>query len=172
MFKILRLLVLLACAQGAFCAAPSSGDYDGDGAVDVLDVWPTNFAASVDTDADGAPDFWTSGCDVNCQAQSGLYLDAFPSDRRFAVDENKNGIPDGYREYCDPVCHGPLTAEEITTDVPDADKDGILDNVDTDDNNDGVTDADSDSNGLIDIYTIEQLDAIRYSLRSHSRKID
>jgi len=171
MFKHVCLLILIASAQGAFCATPNSSDYDGDGTPDELDLWPTHFAASVDTDSDGAPDFWTSGCDANCQAQSGLYLDAFPADWRFAVDENKNGIPDAYREYCDPVCLEPFYGEGITIDIPDADKDGILDNVDTDDNNDGVMDADSDSNGLIDVYTIEQLDAIRYGLRSHSRKM-
>lgn len=171
MFKHLYLLVLIACAQAAFCATASSSDFDGDGTPDELDLWPTHFAASVDTDSDGAPDFWTSGCDANCQAQSGLYLDAFPSDSRFVMDENKNGIPDGYQDYCNFVCRELANEAGKTTDVPDADKDGILDDIDIDDNNDGVMDADSDSNGLIDVYTIEQLDAIRYGLSSFSRKM-
>lgn len=171
MFKHLCLLILLTCAQGAFCATPSSSDFDGDGTVDELDLWPSNPAASIDQDRDGAPDAWSPSCDKNCQAASGLILDAFPADLNLAVDENKNGIPDAFAIYCDALCQEALIAKGITRDIPDLDRDGALDNIDTDDNNDGILDADSDSNGLIDIYTLQQLDAIRYNVRGSSRKL-
>lgn len=171
MFKHLYLLVLIACAQAAFCATASSSDFDGDGTVDELDFWPNNPAASIDLDHDGAPDIWEAGCDKNCQVASGLLLDAFPTDPNLAVDENKNGIPDAFAIFCDALCEEALIAKGITRDIPDADHDGTLDNIDTDDNNDGMVDADSDSNGLIDIYTLIQLNAIRFDMGGTSRKL-
>ena len=73
--------------------------------------------------------------------------------------------------FCDALCEEALIAKGITRDIPDLDRDGSLDNSDTDDNNDGAVDADSDSNGLIDIYTLKQLDAIRFDLHGASRKL-
>lgn len=171
MFKPLCLLLLLCSAPGAFGAAASAGDYDGDGAPDEFDSWPTNPAAAIDQDHDGAPDAWVPGCDKNCQVASGLMLDAFPTEFNLAVDENKNGIPDAFAIFCDALCEEALIAKGITRDIPDLDRDGSLDNSDTDDNNDGAVDADSDSNGLIDIYTLKQLDAIRFDLHGASRKL-
>ncbi len=60
-------------------------DQDIDGINDDLDQFPTDPAASVDTDGDGMPDEWNLGCDVACQDASGLVLDD---------DDDGDGIPD------------------------------------------------------------------------------
>jgi hypothetical protein len=54
-------------------------DSDGDGVTNIVDVFPLDVAASVDTDRDGYPDAWNAG---RSQADSttGLTLDAFPND--------------------------------------------------------------------------------------------
>ncbi|HQQ63694.1 MAG TPA: thrombospondin type 3 repeat-containing protein [Pseudomonadales bacterium] len=53
-------------------------DTDGDGIYDSDDAFPTNAAASVDPDNDGAPNSWNAGCDATCQANSGLKFDNCP----------------------------------------------------------------------------------------------
>jgi hypothetical protein len=54
-------------------------DTDGDGLTDVLDAFPTNAAASVDTDKDGMPDQWNQpnpySCTVNAATCNGLTRD-------------------------------------------------------------------------------------------------
>ncbi|MEY4590527.1 MAG: hypothetical protein RL497_2603 [Pseudomonadota bacterium] len=146
-------------------------DSDADGILDFEDRWPTLYAASVDADGDGAPDFWHPSCDTHCQDASGLVLDAFPQYYNLADDKNNNGSPDAWSHYCNLICQERYIALGIKADIHDADKDGILDDRDTDDNNDKKLDADGDSNGLIDIHTLEELNAIRYDLSGAGRKL-
>ncbi|MBT8439343.1 MAG: hypothetical protein KJO91_06410, partial [Gammaproteobacteria bacterium] len=51
-------------------------DDDNDNVLDSDDAFPLSVAVSVDTDEDGIPDEWNSGCDTTCQVDSGYVLDA------------------------------------------------------------------------------------------------
>jgi uncharacterized delta-60 repeat protein len=88
-------------------------DDDNDGVADVADRFPLNAAAAKDTDNDGAPDDWNSGCDANCQAASGLVVD----------DDDDN---DGALDVAD---NCPLYA---SADQTDDDQDGIGNQCDSD----------------------------------------
>lgn len=136
-------------------------DSDGDGLLDNDDDYPFIYAASLDSDGDGFPDQWTVGCNTECRNASGLTLDYLPTESSASVDADLDGLPDQWNESCDATCQ---SNSGITLDllINDRDNDGIPDPVDTDDNNDGITDADADSDGLIDISTLEQLNAMRY----------
>ncbi|MDQ6997900.1 MAG: DUF5011 domain-containing protein [Mariprofundus sp.] len=57
----------------------SGGDQDWDGVTDVSDVFPTDPAASVDSDADGAPDSWSTAASLMQIGASPLQLDQFPA---------------------------------------------------------------------------------------------
>ncbi len=54
-------------------------DVDGDGVANVSDAFPTDLAASVDTDHDGHPDAWNAGRG-QADSTTGLALDAFALD--------------------------------------------------------------------------------------------
>lgn len=62
-------------------------DRDADGTADVDDAFPDNPAAATDTDGDGQPDAWNTGCAEDCQAGSGLTLD---------LDDDNDGMTDVY----------------------------------------------------------------------------
>jgi hypothetical protein len=55
-----------------------SDDSDGDGALNTVDAFPLDRAASVDTDRDGYPDAWNAGRSA-ADSTTGLALDAFPN---------------------------------------------------------------------------------------------
>ncbi len=129
-------------------------DSDGDGFLDADDKWPSLYAAAIDTDNDGAPDKWALNCDANCRTASGLILDQFPNDSAATADLDMDGIADNVDSYPN-----------------DTDNDGIPNLQDTDDNNDGQPDADADSDGLIDIETWAELDAIRHNLKGTSQRL-
>ncbi|WP_406828590.1 GLUG motif-containing protein [Microbulbifer sp. ARAS458-1] len=145
-------------------------DGDGDGAHEVDDVFPTLFAASRDSDGDGAIDHWTSGCDTDCRTSSGLVLDQFPESAAAIVDADWDGLPDRWNDDCDSTCQ---SASGLTLDSfpNDTDNDGITNDIDDDDNNDGIVDADANSNGLIDVASWVELDAIRHSLDGVGQKL-
>ncbi|WP_299598221.1 GLUG motif-containing protein [uncultured Microbulbifer sp.] len=145
-------------------------DGDGDGALDADDEFPTLFAASRDSDGDGAIDRWTIGCDVECRAASGLVLDHFPDNAAAIVDTDWDGLPDQWNNGCDSACQSDsgLTLDSFPNDT---DNDGIANHIDDDDNNDGIVDADANSNGLIEVATWAELDAIRYSLDGAGKKL-
>lgn len=71
-------LIVLTLAAGAvqFHVHVPSADSDGDGVSNSLDAFPTDPAASVDTDRDGYPDAMVSGV----PSTTGLQVDAFPLD--------------------------------------------------------------------------------------------
>ncbi len=56
-------------------------DNDGDGLLNAEDEFPNNWEASLDTDNDGAIDFWREGCGEACRAASSLVLDQLPEQR-------------------------------------------------------------------------------------------
>jgi hypothetical protein len=135
-------------------------DSDGDGVFDPDDEFPYNWAASVDTDGDGAIDFWREGCDEACRAGSGLVLDQFPMNAAAAVDLDLDGLPDAWNAGCNFACRAG-SGLTLDTSLDDLDNDGIEDAIDQDDNGDGVPDVDLDSDNLIDLRTLEQFDRVR-----------
>ncbi|MEE3161700.1 MAG: autotransporter subunit C, partial [Pseudomonadota bacterium] len=138
-------------------------DSDGDGALDEDDAYSDTFAASMDTDSDGSPDRFTLGCDINCRINSGMIFDAFPSSDAAYLDADLDGLVDEWADGCDTACQ--ISSSLTFDDFPsDRDNDGVSDAIDTDDNNDGVTNADADSDGLIDIASLEELNAVRFGL--------
>ena len=146
-------------------------DSDGDGALDEDDAYPNTFAASLDVDEDGYIDSFTLGCDASCRINSGLILDAFPSSAAAYMDADLDGLVDEWADGCDATCQ---TNSGLTYDdyPDDRDNDGITDAVDTDDNNDGIIDADADSDGLIDVASLEELNAIRFALDGSGRAMN
>src|SRR5690554_166611 len=136
-------------------------DRDGDGYLDQDDQFPDNYAAAIDADNDGHPDRWTLGCDDECVANSGLTLDMFPETAAAWQDDDLDGFPDGWAAGCDVSCQ---KASGL-----------ILDTHLNDQHNGnppaGIVIVDADHNGLIEIETLEQLDAIRYNLEGTGLKL-
>ena len=60
-------------------------DSDGDSVPDYQDDFPTDIAASIDSDNDGYPDTWNSGYSAN-DSTTGLTLDACPADSQGWLD--------------------------------------------------------------------------------------
>ena len=138
-------------------------DSDGDGSLDEHDIWPNQPAASLDQDSDGYPDSWALVCDADCIASSGLSLDQFPASAAAWQDSDLDGLVDTWAANCDATCQS-TSGLLLDADLDDTDNDGISNGDDTDDNNDGITDVDADSDGLIEVSTLAQLDAIRFQL--------
>src|SRR5690554_2065677 len=136
-------------------------DRDGDGYLDQDDQFPDNYAAAIDADNDGHPDRWTLGCDDECVANSGLTLDMFPETAAAWQDDDLDGLPDDWAAGCDVSCQ---KASGL-----------ILDTHLNDQHNGnppaGIVIVDADHNGLIEIETLEQLDAIRYNLEGTGLKL-
>jgi len=85
--------------QGNVCdQTPDGPDTDGDGVADMLDKFPSNIAASSDSDNDGHPGSWSAVCNVACQAGSGLTLDNCPTTSNVA-QANFDGDSQG--DVCD-----------------------------------------------------------------------
>ena len=145
-------------------------DGDGDGSLDGDDAFPNNRAGSVDNDNDGYLDSWTLGCDAQCRSTSGLALDQFPMTSAAWLDADLDGYPDSWAPNCDASCQS-NSGLTLDTFINDVDNDGVIDSQDNDDNNDGIVDADADSNGLIDVSTLEQLNAVRYNLNGTGRTL-
>lgn len=142
-------------------------DSDGDGALDQLDAFKDNPAASVDKDGDGAPDKWSVSCDSTCIKNSGLNLDRFPDNGAAWKNEDFDDLPDAWAASCDAACQA-SSGLTLDTHLADSDNDGEPDVSDTDDDGNGRIDADADSDGLIDIDTIWKLSAIRYDANGSS----
>lgn len=67
-----------------------NNDTDGDGVSNILDAFPTDPAASVDSDNDGFPDQWNSGY-TEADSTTGLTLDIFPQDSACWLAEHDDG---------------------------------------------------------------------------------
>ena len=145
-------------------------DSDGDGSLNTLDQWPADRFASIDVDRDRYPDKWTIGCDKACIADSGEILDQFPLIPEIGRDDDLDGLADEWSAKCGRSCQK-NSAIILDTYLSDTDNDGINNLKDDDDNNDGKRDADADSDGLIDINNVEQLNAIRFQMDGSGRKM-
>jgi hypothetical protein len=136
-------------------------DSDGDGLLDDDDEFPFDWEASVDTDNDGAIDFWRDGCSESCRSASSMVLDQFPGNPAAALDLDLDGRPDAWNPSCNATCQ---SASGLTLDTSpgDFDDDGITDLSDQDDDGDGVADVDLDSDNLIDVSTLAHLAQIHF----------
>ncbi|WP_300426178.1 hypothetical protein [uncultured Thalassolituus sp.] len=143
-------------------------DSDGDGYLDENDAFVNAYAAALDSDGDGYPDQWNSSCDTECIEASGLQLDVFPEDDEVWQDSDLDGLPDTWADDCDSDCQA-LSGYTLDSFPDDHDNDGLSTAEDTDDNGDGIIDADADSDGLIDIETLDELNAIRFRLNGVSQ---
>jgi len=138
-------------------------DKDNDGVADVVDAFPNNAAAAIDTDGDGMPDSWNEplaqtlyGCGATAPTCNGLTLD--DDDDNDSVLDVSDNCPlivnpdqldtdgDGLGNACDDDDDndGVLDINDAfpldATEWADNDADGTGDNADTDDDNDGVLD--------------------------------
>ena len=141
-------------------------DSDGDGSLDEQDDWPNLAAVKLDSDGDGYPDSWNRGCDLDCQVATGLTIDQLPFSAEAWLDQDLDGKPDAWAASCDIDCQTAAIGKglELDQNLNDFDNDGITQNNDPDQNGDGLIDQDSDHDGLIEIYTLEELDAVRHNL--------
>ena len=101
--------------------------------------------------------------------------DAFPDDASESVDSDGDGIGDNADPDADADGDGVRNDQDAfpadASETVDTDSDGIGDNADTDDDNDTVedtADVDQDGDGLIELYTLEQLDWVRNDLQGTS----
>ena len=138
-------------------------DSDGDGSLDANDAFPNEAAASVDQDQDGYPDRWVLGCDASCIELSRLIFDQFPNSAAAWQDDDLDGLVDAWADGCDVNCQN-ASGLVFDTHLNDTDNDGIANDNDIDDNNDGIANIDIDRDGLVEIGTLAQLNAIRYQL--------
>jgi hypothetical protein len=143
-------------------------DSDSDGVLDDEDAFPNYWAASADDDSDGHPDAWKAECDTECILSSGLTLDQFPATSAARLDADLDGYPDSWAAGCDASCQND-SGLTLDTSLNDVDNDGVIDSQDSDTN--GVLNADADSNGLIEVSTLEQLNAVRYNLNGAGRTL-
>ncbi len=121
-------------------------DDDNDGYPDLADDFPYDPSASVDTDGDGMPDElhpgWTSSLTVDMDDDDDGYndtVDEFPLDATECCDYDGDGIGDladpdadndGWDDIGEIICgYDELNA---TSTPPDADNDGICDELDSD----------------------------------------
>ncbi|MDA9915746.1 MSCRAMM family adhesin SdrC, partial [Luminiphilus sp.] len=111
-------------------------DSDRDFVPDSLDAFPSDPAASLDSDFDGFPDQWNVRATMEQIEQSSLALDAFPSDPTEWVDFDGDGIGDNGDAF-------PSDPAEST----DSDGDGVGDNGDVFPS-DPTESADSDGDGV------------------------
>ena len=74
-------MVVLTVDNGTvrFTSYVPNNDIDGDGVANTADAFPTDPAASLDSDRDGYPDAWNSG-KTAADSTTGLTLDAYPQE--------------------------------------------------------------------------------------------
>ena len=89
---------------------PFPRDYDNDGHTDIEfggeDSFPTDSAASIDSDGDGYPDGWNKKPNyyneyyTETDSTTGLRLDKFPSDPACSLDTDNDHYPDEWNSGC------------------------------------------------------------------------
>ena len=119
--------------RGTINVTGTCPDTDGDGVVDLDDVFPNDASESTDTDGDGTGD----------------NADAFPNDANETTDNDGDGVGDN--ADTDP-------SDPNTTGV-DADGDGVDDAVDPDPNDSNTTGVDDDGDGVDDAVDSDPSDS-------------
>ncbi len=144
-------------------------DADGDGTLDSEDDYRLNYAAATDSDGDWSIDRWKEGCEEACRANSGLVLDQFPNNVAATLDLDLDGMPESWNPFCFGLCqsNSGLTIDPYPMD---ADNDQSPDDVDEDDDGNGIDDIDTNSNGLVDIENWFELDLVRNQMRGYGQR--
>jgi len=75
-------------------------DSDNDSYPDIVDDFPFDPSASIDTDNDGSPDEWNPEMN-STNSTTGLHLDAFPNDPAASIDSDGDGMPDSWNPGMD-----------------------------------------------------------------------
>lgn len=81
------VVITRANNQFVFNQYVANNDTDGDSVLNHLDAFPTDAAASVDSDHDGYPDAWNTGHNASTSTTN-LVLDSFPNDNACWLDEH------------------------------------------------------------------------------------
>ncbi|MDB3978584.1 hypothetical protein N9395_04240 [Pseudomonadales bacterium] len=125
----------------------SSGDADQDGVLDQVDDFPSDPAASKDSDGDGKPDDWNEGYSASDSTSSPTLSldedddsDGVPDvEDAFPLDANRSFLDADNDDVADSLDNCPNKANNSQLDTDD---DGQGDACDTDDDGDGVLDPD------------------------------
>lgn len=107
-----QLIVVTQEGQPRFTSYTVSIDGDEDGVANSEDAFPTDKAASVDTDGDGYPDQWNTGLSAS-DSSTGLVLDIYPNDRACQLAEH--GV-DGVCDFANII---PVEADRLLCDTDD-----------------------------------------------------
>ena len=78
----------------------TKSDIDNDGVPDHVDAFPSDPAASIDTDGDGFPDEWNKG-QTKDNSTLNLIIDAFRYDPSASIDSDNDGYPDRWNDGMD-----------------------------------------------------------------------
>lgn len=108
------VLTMLDGVPTVYRYVPSS-DSDNDLVENIDDAFPTDPAASIDSDGDGAPDEWNTGYSAT-DSTTGLLLDAYPNDPACFRSEDGNGTQ----------CNYALLIPDVEPDTVIADNNGIV----------------------------------------------
>src|SRR5690606_11741133 len=103
-----------------------------------------------------------ASCDSLCQAMSNLALDALPTNAAAHRDDDNDGLPDAWNASCDLACQA-ASGRTLDLYLNDSDNDGKVNALDEDT-------VDKDGDGLIEIATLEALNAMRFNLAGTSFK--
>ncbi|EAT13870.1 hypothetical protein HF888_10560 [Bermanella marisrubri] len=145
-------------------------DTDLDGFPNHLDMAPRDVNFSIDRDRDMVFDYFNSACDEECKRSISMPVDQLPDLPFASLDNDKDGLADAWNSNCDSDCQR-LNIKYLDNYVDDFDNDGIPDSNDNDWDNNGKDDADADHNGLIDVNSLDDFSAIRFSPSGSSKKV-
>ena len=107
-------IVIVSRVNGelVFAEFTPNDDSDGDGVDNLVDAFPLDASASLDSDNDGYPDSWNDGY-TDLDSTTGLELDSFPEDSACWSEEHATSAG-----ACDYQATMPVfTPDEILTDV-------------------------------------------------------
>ena len=79
-------------------------------------------------------------------------------------------MPEAWSDKCDQSCRS-SSGLSLDTRPNDSDNDGLANDQDTDDNQDGKADADANGDGLVEVHNLAELNAMRFGLDGSGRRL-
>lgn len=131
-------------------------DGDGNGVLDNDDEPLDTFCMSLDKDSDDVLDSFSSRC-VESYPDA---IDQFPSNTAVSVDDDHDGLADVWNPACDTACQN-ASGLALDKSLKDTDNDGVQDRGYI--GASGVFDRDENNNGLVEIWSLADLNNIRSS---------